>query len=217
MNDIESSICFSNISCFADDTRISKSISQAEDQHLLQEDLNQVMRWTERNNMALHEDKFIYLNFHSSKLRPLLEFPFQSQFLEYSTSDSNSLLPTDVTKDLGIHISSDLSWNPHVMQLVKKANSKTGWSLSVFHDRSPHVMKTLYKSVVRSNLEYACPLWSSLSIGDAMSLEAVQQRFTSRIHFNSVTQLNYWERLYQSFIAPIKKQGLFSFFVECLV
>ena len=56
-------------------------------------------------------------------------------------------------------------------------------------------MKTLYKSTVRSHLEYSCPLWSGLSISDAMALEAVQRKFTSRIYFNSTHQPNYWERL----------------------
>ena len=141
--------------------------------------------------MALHEDKFVYMNFHSSKLRPLAELPYQSQFREYSTSEFNTLFPADQTKDLGINISSNLSWNPHVMQLVNKANSKTGWRLSAFHDRSPNVMKTLYKS----HLEYSCPLWNGLCIGDVMSLEAVQRKFTARIYFNTALQPNYWERL----------------------
>ena len=100
------SVCFSNVGCFADDTRISKSISNSEDCALLQEDLNRVMEWTAKNDMALHEDKFVYMNFHSSKLRPLAELPYQSQFREYSTSDFNTLFPADQTKDLGINISS---------------------------------------------------------------------------------------------------------------
>ena len=195
MNDIESFICSSDVGCFADDTRLSKCISLAEDCALLQEDLNKVMDWTVQNNMALHKEKFVYMNFHSATSRPLVELPFQSQFREYSTSPSNTLLPCEQTRDLGINISSNMSWNPHIMQLVKKANMKSGWCLSVFHDRSPPVMKTLYKSTVRSHLEYSCPLWSGLSISDAMALEAVQRKFTSRIYFNSTHQPNYWERL----------------------
>ena len=125
------------------------------------------------------------MNFHSSKLRPLAKLPYQSQFREYSTSEFNTLFPADQTKDLGINISSNLSWNPHVMQLVNKANSKTGWCLSAFHDRSPYVKKTLYKTIVRSHLEYSCPLWNGLCIGDAMSLEAVQLKFTAQIYYNT--------------------------------
>ena len=68
LNDIESCVLHSSIGCFADDTRISKAIYQAEDSKLLQEDLNRILHWTEQNNMALHEDKFIYMNFYSSNM-----------------------------------------------------------------------------------------------------------------------------------------------------
>ena len=37
----------------------------------------------------------------------------------------------------------------------------TGCSgLSVFSERSKDVLRTLYKSIVRSILEYSCPVWN---------------------------------------------------------
>ena len=56
-------------------------------------------------------------------------------------------------------------------------------------------MVTLYKSFVRSHLEYCCPLWSPRKITDIQLIEGVQRsfRFTSRIW--GVQHLDYWGRL----------------------
>ena len=54
-------------------------------------------------------------------------------------------------------------------------------------------MMTLYKSLVRSHLEYCCPLWNSSKIKDIQQLEGIQRTFTSRI--DGFQHLNYWQRL----------------------
>ena len=48
----------SNVSLFADDTRIGKSISSEEFGEKLQEDLNKLYSWQERNNMKFNGSKF---------------------------------------------------------------------------------------------------------------------------------------------------------------
>ena len=65
INDISTDIQHSVISCFADDTRLSKSISTEQDSLLLQEDLNKLLHWAKLNNMEMHEDKFVYVNFNN--------------------------------------------------------------------------------------------------------------------------------------------------------
>ena len=67
------------------------------------------------------------------------------------------------------------------------------WVFSVFHTRSTDVMITLYKSMVRSHLEYCSPLWNPASISDIQELESVQRTFTSKIY--GLQHLHYWERL----------------------
>ena len=42
----------------------------------LQSDLDEVTKWSSRNNMALHEDKFEYICHLSNKRNPLYELPF---------------------------------------------------------------------------------------------------------------------------------------------
>lgn len=90
-------------------------------------------------------------------------------------------------------MSSDCSWTPHISNMVKEANKMASWVLSVFRDRSQLLMVTLLKSMVRSKLEYCCPLWNPVKISDIQAIENVQRQFTRRII--SCKVLNYWQRL----------------------
>ena len=59
---------------------------------------------------------------------------------------------------------------------------------------------TLYKSMVRSHLEYCCPLWHPSKISDIALIESVQRDITRKIY--GISRLSYWDRL--------KTLGLFS-------
>ena len=109
--------------------------------------------------MALHKDKFEFMCHKFNKNRALPEFPFVSELYQYTVSAETTLEPVHQLRDLGILISSDLSWSPHIRAIAEKARQKASWVLSVFHTRSPTIMLTLYKSMVRSLVEYCCPLW----------------------------------------------------------
>ena len=92
-----------------------------------------------------------------------------------------TLYSVENVRDLGVKVSSDLSWSKHVGDMVTKARSKLSWVLSVFKTRDKVVMMTLYKSLVRSLLEYCCPLWDPVMTTEIQLLEGVQRTFTSRI------------------------------------
>ena len=193
INDIEHCIVHSIIRCFADDTRISIAIQIEQDKDYLQKDLENVIQWSERNNMALHRDKFEYMCHKFNSHHVLTELPFVSELFQYSVSPDISLQPVHQLRDLGVLVSSDLSWSPHIKAISNKARQKASWVLSVFHTRSPDIMLTLYKSMVRSLVEYCCPLWHPAKISDIQELESVQKAFTARI--SGMKELHYWDRL----------------------
>ena len=87
INDIDQCIMHSIIRCFADDTRISIAIRSEKDVRLLQSDLHNVIKWSERNNMALHKDKFEYMCHKFNKNHAFLELPFVSELYKYPVSE----------------------------------------------------------------------------------------------------------------------------------
>ena len=193
INDINQCISTSTLRCFADDTRISKAIKGQEDVALLQHDLEKVMQWSQNNNMTLHEDKFEYMCHSATKYSTIRELPFSEEHFHYTTSQGCTLSPVKQLRDLGVTVRDDASWSPHIKSISSKARQKAAWVLSVFYTRSPTVMLTLYKSMVRSLLEFCSPLWNPGKVKDIQELEGVQKTFTSKI--SGCNDLDYWERL----------------------
>ena len=76
--------------------------------------------------------------------------------------------------------------------------------MSVFSDRSELTMMTLFKSMVRSKVEYCCPVWSPTKVGDIQAIEKVQRNFKRRIY--SCKTLKYWERLDKLKILSLQKR-----------
>ena len=78
------------------------------------------------------------------------------------------------------------------------------WVMSVFSDRSATIMMALFKSMVRSKVEYCCPVWSPSKVGDIQEIEKIQRNFTRRI--NGCKTLNYWERLTKLKILSLQRR-----------
>ena len=191
-NDINC-VLHSKVGSFADDTRVFKSISTCMDSHLLQHDLQKLL-WADENNMQMHCDKFVFVNFHlRSHRHTLSKLPFYNDGLCYFVNE-HKLEPALSVKDLGVTFTPDLSWSHHVSNIVKAAKKKAGWVLSSFRDRSRRTMLTLYKSLIRSLLEYSCPLWNGLSLQEVQELECIQRNFTYRIASPPSVD-DYWKRL----------------------
>ena len=87
INDIDQCIVHSIIRCFADD-----AIRCENDVSLLQSDLYNVMRWSERNNMALHKDKFEYMCHKFNKNRALPELPFSLLSVSFTSTQCRQKL-----------------------------------------------------------------------------------------------------------------------------
>ena len=112
---------------------------------------HQCLNMSQNNNMELDENKFEYLS-HKLKRCLLDNLPFSKEFLSYTTAQGQELEPIEEARDLGVHISSDLSWTKHIGMMVNKARQSLSWALSVFFDRSASTMVHLYKSFTRSKM-----------------------------------------------------------------
>lgn len=81
-------------------------------------------------------------------------------------------------KDLGVNYEHDFSFNVHHELASKKAQSMLSFIKRQCYGRfNVDTAKMLYNSVVRSHIEFACPVWSPHQATHIQMLESVQRQF----------------------------------------
>lgn len=189
INDLFSSIHCSNALSFADDTKCYKPILQLLDSFQLQQDLDSLSDWSRHWNLSFNFSKFIHLSFN-------LKFP-----TTYFIND-NAITANNTHRDLGIILSTDLSWRHHYSHISAKAYKTLGLLRRAFsHAANTLTKKSLYLALVRSQLLYCSPLWHPYHLNDITLLERIQRRATKYI-LNDFTS-NYKSRLINLNLFPL--------------
>ncbi len=180
---------------FADDTKLMKVIAQLLCQALLQSDLNSVMQWSIANNMVLHEDKYVVMNYCLNAWSTMREFPFSVEGRQYTTTEGKILEASHFTRDLGVYLSDNCTWSYHINKMTGEWRCTENGIMGVRCLQGqvhPH-HDPIFKTLVRSKLEYCFPLWNPCKISDIQTIENVQKQFTRKIC--GMSNSNYWERL----------------------
>ena len=168
INDIDNNIT-SNISKFADDTKIGHRITSDEDYRLLQSDLNKIVNWSNKWQMEFNFDKCKVIHFGSRNN-------------EHNYTMNNSVLKVvDEEIDLGITVTKNLKFSKQCAKSVKKANKVLGYIARNFEHKSKNIVIPLYKALVRPHLEYAVQFWCPFLRKDIDKIERVQRRATKLI------------------------------------
>ena len=139
--------------------------------------------------MAFNGDKFECLRYWPD---PDIGAVFTAEF-PYLDEDGKLIQEKTTLKDLGIQMSSDLTFSKHIDKVTTSCIKLVGWVTRTFKSRSVTVMSTIWKSLVQSRLDYCSQLWSPHTAADINRLEDIQRKFTSRI--DGMKDLNYRERL----------------------
>lgn len=96
-----------------------------------------------------------------------------------------------------------MTFNSHVDTVCRKSRQMMGFVLRNSNEfKSPETVVALFKSLARSSLEYASPIWNPTNISQTNQLERVQHKFIRIIakrYFNDSSNLTdyqwYEERL----------------------
>ena len=170
---------------FADDTRVQRGVGTPGDCSILQADLQHVYNWAERVNMEFNADKFECLHF-----RPGSQTDLSCQ---YMAPDNSVIQVKDNLRDLGVQLSTDLSFTVHIENIVTAASRLAGWGLRTFRRRSRTTMLTILKTLIQPKLDYCSQLYSPTKQDLINKIESVQRNFTSNIY--GLEDLDYWSRL----------------------
>ena len=135
--------------------------------------------------MQFNSCKFEKISYNLAKLNQSLDI--------YLANDGSEIEEKETLRDLGIIFSKDGTFTNHINKIIKKSKMKCAWILRVFQSRHVEHMMVLWKSLLRSILEYCSQLWCPTKIGEIQKIEDVQTAYTKRIPL--LYQKDYHERL----------------------
>ena len=159
INDLPDVRMFSEPFICADDLKI---LAVQRNYWEVQDDLHGIENWIIQNKMELATDKCAYLN-------------FRGRDQQYKLMGTDLAKFTTV-KDLGIHVSADVSWKQHIEERMKKANKVLYMLKRNLADKVNMFVKLgLYKSLILPVLLYG---FTCLTAGrtEIQNLEKFQKR-----------------------------------------
>ena len=125
---------------FADDTKVFNIVKSIANQHELQDDMGRLSDWSMKWLMPFNMDKCKQM--HCGRNR---EVAYQ-----YSLNGQNLQTVTN-EKDIGVVIDSELSFESHISEKVKKENSMFAMIRRAFKYLTPEIFVTLYKSLASAH------------------------------------------------------------------
>ena len=154
---------------FADDSKCFRLILGWKHGDELQDDLNNLLTWSNIWGMEFDTSKCKVLRV--ARVKSVLE---RDYYLGESRLDR-----VVVEKDLGVLIRRDLSWNDHVDFITGKAHKMLRLLYRTCRDISDvSIKRILYITWVRSRLEYASVVWSPYTKRNITRLQRVQTNAT---------------------------------------
>jgi ribonuclease P/MRP protein subunit RPP40 len=124
ISDINKDVKHSSLGLFADDTRVWKHVRSEQDSKSLQQDLGAVYNWAKENNMEFNSDKFECISFGGGETKQ-----------NYLSPSEEPIVYRDSLRDLGVIMSNDCSFRPHIQNVITKASRMAGWVLRTFKTR----------------------------------------------------------------------------------
>ena len=151
---------------FADDAKIFRAVTSKEDALILQSDIKLLEDWS----------RTWLLNFHPDKCHILTFGKFEN-----------------TKKVLGVVFDSELTFQDHICEKVRKANCIIGLIRPSFSYLDCKMFLKMYTSFVRPHLEYAQAVWAPFLRKYIIMIENVQIRATKLV--DGLGKLKYKDRL----------------------
>jgi hypothetical protein len=174
INDLPSVIKHSSCLLYADDVKIFRVIESGIDCQMLQSDVDNLYAWCLRNKLRVNIDKCALLSFTRQRDPQVPIYRINNQIIKR----------VDNFKDLGVIFDSELNFNHHVKHLCSRACRQIGFirrTCSHFDDHK--VLILLYKTLVRSLLNYCSEVWHPYLVSQKLELERIQNKFLRFVFF----------------------------------
>ena len=180
---------------FADDGLLYREIKTEADSAELQKDLNSLEDWEQTWQMHFHPEKCQVIHMCTNK-----------RFRKYPTYKlhGHTLEAVESAKYLGVTISEDLSWTPHVDNTASKALKTLGFLRRNMYHCTNRVRERTYNALVLPVISYAAAAWDPYLEKDIKCLDQVQRRGARYVGNN------YWDKTPGCVSAMVRNLGWHS-------
>ena len=155
------SVVTSQVRLFADDCLMYRPVHSLADQL----DLLALEHWGDAWGMR----------FNAAKCQIMHVYRGQG-LVNFYTLCGQVLSVVEEAKNLGVLISDDLSWSPHISSITGKAASTLGFLRRNLKKCPAQLKERAYIAFVRSTLDYASPIWDPFLKRDINNLEKINRR-----------------------------------------
>ena len=155
INDFPRSSNIFNFLMYADDTTLYCNLNDIEEGNIsLNNELNYITDWLACNKLSLNVNKTKFIVFH--RKRKNIKYP--------SISINNMTLERVRTFNfLGLTLNEHLTWRDHLDNVSRKISRAIGVLNFLKHTYPVHILKTIYNTLILSQLNYCLLSWGANS------------------------------------------------------
>ena len=156
----------SSVRLFADDSLVYRVVESELDAAALQCDLDRLCGWARDWHMVFNPAKCYVLSITNKSV------PIRSVY----TMFGHQLEQVEHHPYLGVELSKNLDWGPHINSIMPKAQRSLNFLRRNLHGCSIGTKDKAYRSLVRPILEYGAAAWDPYHSAHISRIESVQRR-----------------------------------------
>ena len=189
INDIENCSKIISFVMYADDTnafhsdKCLKSLT-----HVMQEEMNEVIKWLNVNKLSINTTKTKYIIFKSRNKKCDIEIDIKL--------NDNIIQQASHIKFLGVILDRELTWKNHINSVVKHIIKSTALIAKLRHYTNKNTLKLIYYLLVYPYLTYGNLVWGNTYPTRLQKILNIQKKIIRLISFKSY--LEHTEPLFQN-------------------
>ena len=123
----------------------------------MQDDLNNILKWFNDNDLKLNESKSNLVLFGSKQKLNSLSLTAQFQVF----INNHLLKPINSVNFLGVTLDKHLSWDEHTVNICSKVSRILGQLSGIKFLLPSNVRKIIYQSLILPHFNYCSSVWSA--------------------------------------------------------
>lgn len=151
---------------FADDKKKAKLIKSISDAVQLQQSIDKFSIWCVENGLKINLSKCQVITFTNKKSPIVFDYKINGHSIKRVTG----------IRDLGVILDKKLNFNTHLEYTINKTKTALQFVKRQSYFFDTDVTKILYFALVRSNIEFACAIWSPFHETHRTKLESIQRQ-----------------------------------------